>query len=89
MDQFTELALANWRNFKHVRLALAERVFIVGPNAAGKSNLLDAFRFLRDIAADGGGLTNALGARRGIQQRSLPARGEGERRRGLCARYAR
>lgn len=29
------------------------RVFLIGPNASGKSNLLDAFRLLRDIADTG------------------------------------
>lgn len=34
------------------------RAFLVGPNASGKSNFLDALRFLRDIAkSEGGGLS--------------------------------
>jgi predicted ATPase len=57
---FTRLKLENWRNFKHVDVRLGARVFVVGPNASGKSNLLDVFRFLQEVAADGGGLTNAL-----------------------------
>ncbi len=36
---FTRLALENWRNFSHVDVALQRRVFVVGPNASGKSNL--------------------------------------------------
>jgi predicted ATPase len=60
---FQHLRLENWRNFKAVDVALGDRVFIVGPNAAGKSNLLDAFRFLRDIAQEGGG-----GLQRAVQQ---------------------
>ena len=60
MNRFTRLVLKNWRNFKSVNVSLAERVFVVGPNASGKSNLLDAFRFLEELAVDGGGLTNAL-----------------------------
>jgi len=63
---FTRLVLHNWRNFESVDVELTERVFVVGPNASGKSNLLDAFRFLQELAIDGGGLTNALeGAGRG------------------------
>lgn len=66
MNRFTRLVLNNWRNFKHVEVALSERVFLVGPNASGKSNLLDVFRFLEELAIDGGGLTNALdGSNRG------------------------
>lgn len=54
---------------------LRERVFIVGPNASGKSNLLDLFRFLRDIAKPGGGLQQAVVDRGGISQiRCLAAR---------------
>ena len=58
--KFTRLVLENWRNFKKVDVALGERVFVVGANASGKSNLLDVFRFLQELAVDGGGLTNAL-----------------------------
>ncbi len=42
---------------------LRERAFLIGPNASGKSNLLDVFRFLRDIAKDGGGLQKAVADR--------------------------
>lgn len=63
---FTRLKLKNWRNFVNVDLALEKRLFITGPNASGKSNLLDAFRFLRDIAKDGGGLQQAIRERGGL-----------------------
>ncbi len=47
----------------------------MGPNASGKSNLLDAFRFLYDIVSVGGGLQEAVRARGGVSQlRSLSAR---------------
>jgi len=73
--QFTRLKLTNWRNFTHVDLALSERLFITGPNASGKSNLLDAFRFLRDLALDGGGLQKAISERGGVPKlRCLAAR---------------
>ncbi|HEC14719.1 MAG TPA: chromosome segregation protein SMC, partial [Rhodospirillales bacterium] len=42
------LSLENWRNFRKVDVPLQQRVFIAGPNASGKSNLLDAIRFLQD-----------------------------------------
>jgi predicted ATPase len=51
----TRLKLKNWRNFREVDVPLRERTFLLGPNAAGKSNLLDVFRFLRDIAKPAGG----------------------------------
>jgi predicted ATPase len=61
----TKLFLQNWRNFLKVDVALRERMFIVGPNASGKSNLLDAFRFLRDIAEPRGGFQEAVQSRGG------------------------
>jgi predicted ATPase len=73
--QFTHIHLSNWRNFRTVDLELKRRVFIVGPNASGKTNLLDAFRFLRDIAQPGGSLARAAEVRGGIAHlRSLHAR---------------
>ena len=70
--RFTHLKLKNWRNFTHVDVKLARRMFIVGPNAIGKSNLLDVFRFLREVATEGGGLATAVKNRRGISKlRSL------------------
>ena len=71
----THVALKNWRNFRSVDVDLGERVFLAGPNASGKSNLLDAFRFLRDIAKPGGGLQKAVSDRGGISKlRCLAAR---------------
>ncbi len=52
--RFSSIRLQNWKNFAQIEVALQNRVFLVGPNAAGKSNLLDVFRFLRDLASPGG-----------------------------------
>ncbi len=69
------LRLANWRNFTSVDIPLQRRVFIVGPNASGKSNLLDALRFLRDVVAVGGGFQEAVRRRGGVSRiRCLAAR---------------
>ena len=69
------LTLKNWRNFKLVEVAVGDRLLVVGPNASGKSNLLDALRFLRDIADIGGGLQHALNLRGGLKHvRCLAAR---------------
>ncbi len=69
------LYLENWRNFAHVDVELAPRVFLVGPNASGKSNLLDVFRFLHDIVTIGGGFQAAIRLRRGVSSlRCLAAR---------------
>ena len=51
----THLTAKNWRNFRGIDVDLRERQFIVGANASGKSNFLDIFRFLRDIAKSEGG----------------------------------
>jgi predicted ATPase len=74
-SQFTRLRLLNWRNFREVEVPLGRRVFLVGPNASGKSNFLDAIRFLRDVAEAQGGFQQAVLARGGVSQvRSLHAR---------------
>lgn len=73
----SRLSLKNWRNFRSADVQLRDRVFLVGPNASGKSNLLDAIRFLRDIAKPGGGLQSALRQRGGLSKvRCLTARRE-------------
>ncbi len=76
----SRLKLKNWRNFREVDIRLRRRLFIVGPNASGKSNLLDVFRFLRDIAKpEGGGLQKAVKSRRGVSKiRCLAARRDPE-----------
>ena len=66
--QITHVTAHNWRNFKNLDFAVADRLLIVGPNAAGKSNLLDLFRFLGDISRKGGGLAAALEARGGLSR---------------------
>ena len=50
------MRLSNWKNFREATTRLQDRMFLVGPNASGKSNFRDVFRFLRDLAATGGGL---------------------------------
>ncbi|MBI5244631.1 MAG: AAA family ATPase [Elusimicrobia bacterium] len=65
----SRIALKNWRNFLNVDVPLGQRVFLVGPNASGKSNFMDALRFLRDIAKPkGGGLKQAVEDRNGISK---------------------
>lgn len=73
----TNISLRNWKNFAGVDVECGMRVFIIGANAAGKSNLLDALRFLKDVTRHG--LTRAvvdirggLPAVRSINARSKP-----------------
>jgi len=71
------LILINWKNFQKADFQLVNRNFIVGANAAGKSNLLDVFRFLRDLVKQAGGLQYAVEERGGVPKlRSLSARTE-------------
>jgi predicted ATPase len=73
--RITSLTLKNWRNFKTLDIELGSRLIIVGPNASGKSNLLDSIRFLRDLTLDGGGLQSAVRSRGGLSRvRCLYAR---------------
>ena len=76
----SHLSVKNWRNFRSVNVDLQERQFLVGPNASGKSNFLDVFRFLRDVAKpEGGGLQKAVKDRGGVSRiRSLAARRDTE-----------
>jgi predicted ATPase len=74
-QRFARLYLENWRNFQQADLKLQRRVFLVGPNASGKSNLLDVFRFLHDIVSVGGGFQQAVKKRGGVSAiRCLAAR---------------
>jgi predicted ATPase len=76
----TGLKLKNWRNFRDAEVRLTLQSYIIGPNAVGKSNLLDVFRFLRDICKpSGGGLQKAVDERGGITKlRCLHARRDTE-----------
>lgn len=59
------LSVKNWRNFKSAEIDIGRRLFLVGPNASGKSNLLDALRFLHDVAERG--LRHAVESRGGLK----------------------
>ena len=72
---FRRLRLRNWKNFHDIDIEIQDRMFLVGANAAGKSNLLDAFRFLKDLVSVGGGFEEAVERRGGIKAiRCLAAR---------------
>lgn len=73
--KITKITLKNWKNFSDVAINVDNRLFIVGANASGKSNFLDALRFMRDIVKHGGGLQYALSLRGGLKNiRCLSAR---------------
>ncbi|WP_295366986.1 ATP-binding protein [uncultured Prevotella sp.] len=71
----SRIKLYNWKNFRDCEVSLAERCFVIGANATGKSNFLDVLRFLRDIVKQGGGLQFAVTVRGGLKKiRCLAAR---------------
>ncbi len=72
----SRLRFRNWRNFTNADVRFQETTYLIGPNASGKSNLLDIFRFMRDIVnPKGGGIQHALASRGGLSKvRSLAAR---------------
>lgn len=73
--RFTHVEIENWRNFAKVGVELQGRAFLIGPNASGKSNFLDVFRFLRDLVSVGGGFVEAVRQRGGVSSlRCLAAR---------------
>lgn len=80
------LSLKNWMNYQKLETGeLLDRMFVIGPNACGKSNLLDALRFLRDVALpagvkpSGGGLQKAVRDRGGLPRlRCVNARQDNE-----------
>ncbi len=76
----SHIEMQNWRNFKSAKADLREVTYVLGPNASGKSNFLDCFRFLRDIAkSNGGGLQKAVTARGALKKvRCLHARSKPE-----------
>lgn len=73
--RISHLTLKNWKNFALADIAVPSRLFLVGPNASGKSNFLDALRFLRDLVSTGGGFQEAVQRRGGVSAiRCLSAR---------------
>lgn len=77
----THVVLRNWRNFRTVDVPLRERSFLLGPNASGKSNFLDVFRFLRDISKpEGGSLQKAIKDRGGDSQTKVSSCSKADRR---------
>lgn len=75
----SRIRLKNWKNFRNADVMLKSKTYIIGPNASGKSNFLDVFRFLRDVAKTTGGLQKAVNERGGIKKlRCLEARTDPE-----------
>ncbi len=52
------LEVRNFRSFRHISLELGQFHLVIGSNASGKTNFIQAFKFLRDISLQG--LNNAV-----------------------------
>lgn len=46
-----ELHLKNWKSFKEATLYIDPLTVLIGTNASGKSNVLEALEFLRRMAS--------------------------------------
>lgn len=60
-----ELTLRNWKSFEEASLNIDPLTFIIGTNASGKSNILDAFLFLLRIS-NGQQINAAINGETGI-----------------------
>lgn len=45
----TKIRLQNWKSFKDSTIYIDSLGILIGTNASGKSNVLDAFAFLRAV----------------------------------------
>jgi predicted ATPase len=57
----TLLKVRNYKSLENVELPLGSLHVLVGPNNSGKSNLFDAFQFLRELAEIGGPAVHSRG----------------------------
>ena len=64
IPMITKVRVKHFRSIEDAEFTLEPLTVLVGPNASGKSNLLDLFAFLGDIAT--GGLEAAVNGRGGI-----------------------
>lgn len=72
----TKIRLQNWKSFKDSSLYIDSLGILIGTNASGKSNVLDAFAFLRAVA-EGKSLLDAIQTVRGGEDWII-RRGENE-----------
>lgn len=60
-----EISVSNFRSFRELQIEPDNFNIIIGSNASGKSNLIQIFKFLRDIAKYG--LNNAISLQGGVE----------------------
>lgn len=77
--RITHIRAKNYRSIRELDLELGPLTILVGPNASGKSNVLDVLRFIRDAVSRG--LDFAISKRHGIKSlRHQYQNGRGRRR---------
>lgn len=60
-----KIRVSNFKSFEDIEVELGKLNVLIGPNASGKSNFIEIFKFLRDVATLG--LNNALSLQGGIE----------------------
>jgi AAA ATPase domain len=60
-----EIAVSNFKSFRELEFSPDNFNIIIGSNASGKSNLIQIFKFIRDIAKYG--LNNAISLQGGVE----------------------
>lgn len=60
-----KIEISNFKSFRDLDVQLGNFNVLIGANASGKTNFVEIFRFLRDIAAHG--LNNAISMQGGIE----------------------
>ena len=63
--KITKIEISNFKSFDNQSIQLSDFNLLVGANASGKSNLVQAFQFLRDIVNHG--LENAISLQGGVE----------------------
>ena len=63
--RISRIRLSNFKSFQEIDIGLRPFNVVIGPNASGKSNLVQAFRFIRDIYMNG--LENAVSMQGGSE----------------------
>ena len=84
--RITRIRAKNYRSIRELDMELGPLTVLVGPNASGKSNVLDVFRFIRDAVSRG--LDFAISQRNGLASLRHQRPGRGRPRDvqlGFCA----
>lgn len=72
-----QISIHNFKSIEDAKIVFSPFTMIVGANAAGKSNIINVFRFIQSIVADG--IDNAIALQGGIQYVANANMPKGER----------